>query len=324
VLFRDYFELQLGIAGCCALAIVARLQDAEEERRPGGGLMLAGYAALVAVLGVSIMSRGENLVGAARGAGVLRVERGSDASGQETIELKRGSVSLGLQLKGVAGAAPAGAYARASGISLVMKELDRAGGRHVGAVGLGSGALAALGRRGDRMRFYEVDPDVIALAERHFRYLKESQAKTEVVTGDARVVLEAEPPQRFDVLVLDAFTSEFFPAHLLTREAMDVYLGHLKSDGVLAINVRHPHLKLAPLVRGLAAERGFATLSVVAAGDERRGESASHWVLASREREFLARPALAAAGTGEQELAAEGQIWTDDRSDLRAAFRARP
>ena len=104
--------------------------------------------------------------------------------------------------------------------------------RRIGIVGLGAGTLAVYGRRGDAMRFYEINLDVISLARKHFTFLDDSAAKIDILPGDARLVLEREPDQNFDVLVLDAFSSDAIPVHLLTSEAMQIYMRHVNSDGI--------------------------------------------------------------------------------------------
>src|SRR5262249_55601895 len=142
-------------------------------------------------------------------------------------------------------------YGTKSGVGLLLDQ-PKAAPKHVGMVGLGVGTLAAYGRPGDRFRFYEINPDVIRLAEEHFTFLKDSQAEIDMVVGDARLSLERESPQNFDLLVLDAFRSDAVPAHLLTEEAFAIYLKHLRPEGVLAFHVTNRHLDLEPVIRGAA------------------------------------------------------------------------
>src|SRR3972149_2130446 len=129
--------------------------------------------------------------------------------------------------------------------------------RRLGMVGLGAGTLAAYGKPGDVVRFYEINPQVVNIARTRFHYLGDSRAKVEVALGDARLSLEREPPQRFDVLAIDAFSGDAIPTHLLSAEAMDVYVRHLKPDGVIVFHVTNRYLDLAPVVARIAASRGL-------------------------------------------------------------------
>ena len=186
----------------------------------------------------------------------------------------------------------------------------------MGVVGLGVGTLAAYGTRPTQLiRFYEINPEVERLARKHFTYLQDSRARVEVAIGDARLLLDREPPQRFHVLALDAFCGNAPPTHLLTVEAMAVYLKHLDPEGVLAMNISNRHLDLAPVVRGSARRLGWRTVSVDLQADER----ASTWILCTRSeaaiREFLEGGATPGEGREVE--------WRDDRSDLFSILRFR-
>ena len=122
----------------------------------------------------------------------------------------------------------------------------------VGVIGLGTGTLAYYGAKGDVYRFYDINPAVMTIAQRDFTYLQDSDATIELVLGDARLSLEREPPQQFDVLVIDAFSSDAIPVHLITAEALGVYLRHMKPGGVIAFHVTNRFLNLVPVVAGLA------------------------------------------------------------------------
>jgi hypothetical protein len=144
----------------------------------------------------------------------------------------------------------------AVGVMRQLREGTPVPGLHIGVVGLGVGTVAAYGYAGDVLRFYEIDPDVVAVAEEWFSYLAKTKAHVQVVVGDARIALNQEagegahPP--FDVLVLDAFNGNAMPLHLLTREAFEVYRRRLEPDGILAINISNKQLDLESLVRGMA------------------------------------------------------------------------
>jgi spermidine synthase len=194
-------------------------------------------------------------------------------------------------------------------------------GQRVGTIGLGAGTTAVYGRAGDVHRFYEINPLVIEIAAREFSFLADSRAAVETVLGDARLVLEAEPPQAYDVLAIDAFSGDAVPAHLLTREALRAYRRHLAPGGVLAFHISNQHLDLAPVVATLAREAGMAAVRVRHGGpaNDISGQSAD-WVLVADSAAVLAREPIAAAA--EPVLApARFRAWSDDFNDLLGVLR---
>ena len=159
-------------------------------------------------------------------------------------------------------------YGPHSGVGRAIACLQKSGPIRVGAIGLGVGTVAAYARPGDLFRFYEINPEVLRLATQRFTYLADCRGTCEVVLGDARLSLEAEePPQPFDLLVLDAFSGDAIPTHLLTREAFDVYRRHLAPDGAIAVHISNNYLNLAPVVRRLAEHCGMKTTHIWAEGD---------------------------------------------------------
>jgi spermidine synthase len=171
--------------------------------------------------------------------GTLRVTETPDSVGGGTIRtLYNGTIEHGTQpyrngLRPVA----ATYYAKSSGIGLAMTFCCGERPRRVGLIGLGTGTIAAYGRMGDVFRFYEIDPLVNRIARSLFTYLRESDASIQMVMGDARVSLAAEAPQQFDILVVDAFSGDAIPVHLLTTQAFALYRRHFKSTGILAVHV---------------------------------------------------------------------------------------
>ena len=164
----------------------------------------------------------------------------------------------------------------------------------VGVLGLGAGTLAAYGEPGDVYRFYEINPLVARLAAGtggFFTFLKDSAAVVEVVLGDARISLEREleagHAQRFDALVLDTFSSDSIPVHLLTREAFSLYLAHLAPDGVIAVHISNRYLSLTPVVWRLARHYNLQIASfLVKAPAEEPAANSSLWVLLTRDTDL--------------------------------------
>jgi SAM-dependent methyltransferase len=204
-------------------------------------------------------------------------------------------------------------YGATSGIGLAIAALGP-GPRRVAVIGLGTGTLAVYGRPGDVYRFYEINPQVIEVAKSQFTYLSDSRATVETVLGDARLAMEREPAQNYDVIAVDAFSSDSIPVHLVTREAMAVYLRHLKPDGVLAFHVTNRFLRLAPVVKAIADEHGLHTTLIV---DEAEGSdlAKTDWVLVARNPKVLERPELAKSSS-DIEVIRGLAVWTDDYNNL--------
>ena len=140
--------------------------------------------------------------------------------------------------------------------------------QRVGVIGLGTGTLAVWGKPGDSYHFYDINPRVIEIAQSEFTYLKDSKATIELSLGDARLSLEREPPHDFDVLAVDAFSSDAIPVHLITREAMMVYLRHVKPNGAVVFHVTNRFLKLAPVVKQIADNLGLHAALIVDDAEE--------------------------------------------------------
>ena len=148
--------------------------------------------------------------------------------------------------------------------------------RKVGVIGLGAGSIIAYARKGDTYRFYEINPQVVELARREFTFMTDSPAKIEVALGDGRLSLEREASQQFDVLAMDAFSGDSIPLHLLTREAMAIYMRHLKPGGVLAFQATNRFIDIAPVVASLAAEYGLSAVFISDSSDSEEG--ADYWI----------------------------------------------
>jgi hypothetical protein len=246
-----------------------------------------------------------------------------DALGE--IDLMSGSIQHGAELKDpLKRQIPTLYYRPSSGIGLLLQNYPRgsSGGKHihVGLVGLGAGTLAAYGKPGDYFRFYEIDPAVIRLAsgaQTYFHFVQDSHANVQIVEGDARLSLEQEANrgelQRFDVLAVDAFSGDAIPVHLVTREALEVYLRHLRGpDSVLAFHISNRYLDLAPVVAGLA---GLHQLHYSGVWDGK-----STWILLAQNPAMLQLPGLKEKSTSVH-LARRPLLWTDDYSNLIQLLR---
>ena len=245
--------------------------------------------------------------------GTLRVR--DVGSGDEAMRrLTHGVIMHGEQyLAPARRAEPTTYYGASSGVGLAIAAMGSAPKR-VAVVGLGTGTLATHGKPGDVYRFYEINPQVIEVARSHFTYLVDSRAQVETVLGDARLTMEREPAQNYDVIAIDAFSSDSIPVHLITREAMAVYLKHLKPDGVIAFHVTNRFLRLAPVVKGIAEEYGLKTALVVDEAED-SDLARTDWVLVSRTPVLVSKPEIAKA-TSEIETIPGLAVWTDAYNNL--------
>lgn len=207
------------------------------------------------------------------------------------------------------------------------RRADTAAPLRIGVVGLGAGMVAAHGRPGDTMRYYELNPAVLGLVDRHFTFVRDGKATTDVVLGDGRLVLERElaegKAQGFDVLVLNAFRGASPPLHLMTKEAFDIYLAHLAEGGILAVNFEFEIFEMAPLHRGLARRLGLE----VGWFDPKDGEGceeAISWALFTRDTSFFATPRVKARMSAWRDGGRLPDIvWTDSDSNLLAIINWR-
>lgn len=326
-LFRGSYELPITLAACGGVALLALY------REPGGrlGRQLVQPSFLVmAALTVGLMVflthtvkqvTDGNRVIARNFYGVLRVVDPDDPTAQgATRSLANGMINHGEQfLDPKRAMTPTTYYGPQSGIGLAIREAQGHGPVHVGVIGLGTGTIAAYGRPGDVDEFYDINPLVIKLARTQFTFLSGSKAAVSVIAGDARLSLERQPPQGFDVLAVDAFSGDAIPVHLLTREAFALYFRHLKPGGVLAVHVSNRYLALAPVVAQDARTLGMEARVVSSGSDESDDTSDAEWVLVSARPAFFRSPLLkeAAAIPDRPGLRA----WTDDYSNLYSILK---
>ncbi|HEY1148027.1 MAG TPA: fused MFS/spermidine synthase [Pseudoduganella sp.] len=215
---------------------------------------------------------------------------------------------------------PTSYYGTASGAGMAVAQGQAGGPQRIGVVGLGAGTMAAYCRPGDYYRFYEINPLVISLARQQFTFLAGCQASVDIVAGDARLSLEREPSQQFDVLVLDAFSGDAVPIHLLTKEAFAIYLRHLKPGGILAVHTSNLHLNLVPVVKLAADQLQLRARRVLSASDAKKLVTPAEWVLISRDPALLQSGQI---GKTAEEIATPkaAQPWTDDYSSVYSIMR---
>jgi hypothetical protein len=186
-------------------------------------------------------------------------------------------------------------------------------GRRFGVIGLGVGTIAAYARPGDYLRFYEINPDVKVIADTYFSYLRDSYADISVAIGDARLSLGHEQPKDFDVLVVDAFSSDAIPVHLLTLQAFELYIRHIKNDGAIAFLISSVHFDFEPLIRGLSEKFGMKAI-LIENHWEGLASWGARWMLVTRNKAFLSQERVRMAETRVRPGPRKIRLWTDDFS----------
>lgn len=316
-LFAAIYEFPLVLVMTAALALALLWNQGWLPRL----FWTAATCALLFVMARNIHSYAKDSVVRVRSFyGALRVKQTTNWLKEPYRVLYHGKIEHGAQyLKPPASLQPTTYYAHESGVGFALDHCC-SGTKRVGVVGLGAGTLAAFGEPGDTFRFYEINPQIVGIARNSFSYWRDSLAQVDVVMGDARLSLESEAPQQFDVLAVDAFSGDAIPVHLLTKEAFAVYLRHLKPTGILAIHTSNTYLDLAPVVQLAAVSVGYPTRLVTNADNHRKLIDASDWVLLAKNQNFLDE--LDTSVMVEAiDVPPRLQVWTDDYNNLFQILR---
>ena len=307
-----YFELAFGLAACAALL-------AYQVRRGHPVFVALAIVALLFTVGAGAWQIQEffdgTLLATRNFYGVLRVQLyGAETSRHRS--LMHGTILHGTQyLEPDLARRPTTYYTQTSGVGRALESMHPTiRPLKVGVIGLGTGTLATYGSKGDIYRFYDINPAVIVIANRDFTYLKDSDATIQTPLGDARLNLEREAPQGFDLLAIDAFSSDSIPVHLLTYEALAVYLKHMKPGGIIAFHLTNRFLDLIPVVKQLADAQHLFAVLVADEGDEGIA-SRSDWVLLSDREASLQVPQIAEAAS-EVATRENLRLWTDDFNNI--------
>jgi len=279
-----------------------------------------GCMMLSLVLWVQARSANPDIVYTARNFyGVLRIfEHDRDKPLNHHFLLQHGRITHGIQfVDPQLSSWPTAYYSEQSGIALAVANM-RPAPRRIGVIGLGAGTMAAFARPGDYVRFYEINPEVTHVAHTQFTYLKNCPAQVELALGDARLSLEREPPQNFDLLALDAFSSDAIPVHLLTREAFALYARHLQTNGIIAIHISNHYLNLEPVLLQMARQFGYEVALIdYDEFQEEWWEYSSSWMLLSHNKEFFKIPSIHSAASSLQKAKnVKLPLWTDDFTSL--------
>ncbi len=320
-LFTTYREWPYGLFVAFAISSAALTREVWSMRgRWSRRFGLAGAVALSTALGIWFAmhltpEEAEPIAITRNFYGVISVVEEFDDHGTGSRTLYHGDIVHGYQYLSVQRRnEPHGYYGGATGIGRVLRALRGRADAHVGVVGMGAGTVAAYGKKGQRFRFYDINPAIVRLARTHFHFLEDMEQRggtVEVAMGDARQSLEREKSRRFDVLLLDAFSGDAVPVHLLTREAFEIYLRHMKPEGVIAVHVSNRYIALAPVVTRVAESLGMRTTRVIT---EFHGlDEASDYVLVTNSQATLnANP----PDVPDVKEPVVPTLWTDRRHNL--------
>ena len=337
MIFNDYFELHVALFLVGLLLTVVLSLDRRSPlyaARPFwlsipvvAALFVSGYVlwtqTQMSLTDSRTLGRWRNFYG------VLTAYEQNSSNPQDTLRLLyHGQITHGIQYTNPARRRePTSYYESGSGVGMAMKLLGDVLSdnqpRHIGLVGLGTGSLAAYSRHGDTFSFYEINPQVPHIARSQFTYLADAEAdgaEVQVLLGDARVTMEAQDPQAFDLLVLDAFSGDAIPVHLLTREAVELYWKHLKPDGIIAVHVSNQHLALEPVVLRLAREFQLHSAVIDYDGGQDEADYASSWVLLARSSILEQSGEIHDAATVTR-LDPKAPLWTDEYTSLVKLLR---
>ena len=256
--------------------------------------------------------------------GSLRVKQAIQYPSAIIRTLSNGSIQHGTQIfSPELSKSPTTYYAENSGVGVALQNCCGTRPRKIGVIGLGAGTIAAYGESGDQIRFYEINPAVVPIAHNLFTYIRDAiqrGANISIVEGDARTSLAHEPPQNFDVLVIDAFSGDAIPLHLLTTEAVALYKQHLAPGGILAFHISNQHVDLEPEIVLLAKAAGMKAMRVISPINEERGEFSATWMLATENAAFFDQPEVFNRAHQPDEKP-KLRLWTDDYSSLLPILR---
>ena len=320
-LFRTFYEMPLGMAASAVLVVFVLKQDASLEwfrnfRQPAPLLAAGLTVALITYLGMQIQQNDAGARVLVRNFyGGLKVADSSPAPSPTAVRsLTHGTINHGEEyLDPSRRDLPTTYYGPNTGIGVAIRDKQKKGPIRVGVIGLGTGTISAYGRPGDDYRFYEINPLVPRLARTQFHFIGDSKAHVEIAMGDARLSLEREQPENFDVLAVDAFSSDSIPVHLLTDQAMKLYFRHLKPEGILAVHISNRYLDLQPVIRGESeAEHKVARL-VDTDDDDTQDVFGATWVLVIAPPATFDKEVLNASTSLEVRNV---RLWTDDFSNL--------
>ena len=319
LIFRFNYDLSLTFFVTAFLALAVTWMDGWSQR-----LLWSVASVMMAMLVFWIYTANQRntMVAVRNFYAALRVKQGQSLTGATLRTLTNGTIQHGTQIfdTDALRKTPTTYYAEDSGVGLALRFCCQGRTLKIGVIGLGAGTIAAYGRPGDHITFYEINPAVAPIAQNAFTYIRESAAQVNIIGGDGRLSLAHEDPQDFDVLVIDAFSGDAIPLHLLTTQAVALYRRHLSPGGILAFHISNQHVNLAPPIALLAKAAGTRAVRVSSLPNDARGEFGATWMLVSDNEAFFSQPEVAKAARRPDEIPGL-RPWTDDFSSLLPVLR---
>jgi hypothetical protein len=321
--FKTFLELPIALTACGILAVIA-LWDVDIQFKGELGLWAVRFALAIGVglLGGYLArmeaqdQKGYHLM-VRNFYGALRVRDDDVGTEYATRNLLHGTINHGSERLTDADKYKVGSYyGLNSGIGRTMQEIQSRGPIRYGVVGLGAGVMSGYARKGDFVRIYEINPIVPVIAKSEFQFFPHSEADKDILMGDARLVMEKQvsnSPQ-YDVLVIDAFSSDAIPVHLLTKESFELYGKLLKPNGVLAVHISNRYLDLAPVCQKGADALGRKAMVVYDEGDQY--SNSTTWVLITADASIFQAGSFTGANIYPPAVPAGFKAWTDDYSNI--------
>lgn len=314
LLFRFNYDLAITflITALLALAVTWRSGWSQRVLWSAASIMLA-----VLLSWIHIAYQNDTIAAVRNFYASLRVKEKHSYPGTTLRTLTNGTIQHGTQIFGTDALRkmPTTYYAEDSGVGLALRFCCGDRPRNIGVIGLGAGTLAAYGRPGDHITFYEINPGVAPIAQNVFTYLRDSAGQIQIIHGDGRLSLSHEAPQHFDVLVVDAFSGDAIPLHLLTTQAVAIYRRHLAPGGILAFHISNRHVNLEPAIALLAKAAGMQARRVTSYANDDRGEFTATWMLLTDNAAFFSQPQVA-PHVYIPHMKPGLRLWTDDYSAL--------
>ena len=310
----------LGVIGLCLAVLIIRIIQRGFMRPALVSVTLLGILFTLVLLTMSDLGfkRDERVERVRNFYGMLSVTEDFDTGlGMKYRQLSNGGIVHGMQNLGPGlSQEPTTYYGHPTGIGKALDSLKGRPDARIGVVGMGAGTVSCYAHSGQTFRFYDINPDVVRIARKYFTYLEDAEkrgAKVEIVVSDARLALDREPSQQFDVLLLDAFSGDSVPVHLLTQEAFQIYDRHMKPDGIIAVHITNSYLVLAPVIQKIAAATGFKTTRIATEADG--DNDSTDYILVTRNEVFLTATPPDLLGN-EIQLKQDVRLWTDRYHNL--------
>lgn len=324
VLLSTHIEVPVALALVSALTAIVFFacrgwKETHYDWSSAYRLRFAAFGLMVApLLAIALAGKDEVIASERNFFGVLQV-----LSDQESVRLVHGTTIHGLQFLGDRSQEPTSYYHYESGVGRAIASMQQGyPSLRIGVIGLGCGVLATYGRESDQFDMIEINPAVVEIANKHFTFLSNSAATIRTHLGDGRLVLERMEGKTFDLLVLDAFSSDAIPAHLLTREAITLYRQRLADDGVLAIHISNNHLDLAPLLHRLSEDAGLESRVIESEGTRGLGTNRATWtIIAEADNRLWGHKLMRSARPASKTELTHAPLWTDQRHNLVSVLR---